>query len=63
MGEVYRADLAQAQRKPPEILDIYDCVLCVNDYRRIHDADKHPAARDCLETVVDANADYADALA
>ncbi len=62
-GALFRADLAQARRKPPENLDIYDCVLRVYDYLQIHDADKHLAARDCLEMVVDANTDYADALA
>ena len=62
-GALFQAEFAQARRKPPANLDSYDCVLRVYDYLRIHSGDKHLAARDCLELVVDESTDYADALA
>ena len=62
-GALFRAELAQARRKPPASLDTYDCILRVYDYLQIHSGDKHLAARDCLESVVDDTTDYADALA
>ncbi|MGB5659786.1 MAG: protein kinase [Thermoanaerobaculia bacterium] len=62
-GALFQAELAQARRKPPANLDAYDCVLRVYDYLQIHSPDKHLAARDCLELVVDEDTDYVDALA
>ena len=62
-GALFQAELAQARRKPPSSLDAYDCVLRVYDYLQIHSGEKHLAARDCLEKVVDENSDYVDALA
>jgi TolB-like protein len=62
-GALFRAELAQARRKPPASLDTYDCVLRAYDYLQIHSPDKHLAARECLELVVDDDTDYADALA
>lgn len=62
-GALFQAELAAARRKPPESLDAYDCVLRVYDYLQIHSGEKHLAARDCLELVVDESTDYVDALA
>ena len=62
-GALFQAELAQARRKPPSSLDAYDCVLRVYDYLQIHSAEKHLAARDCLEKVADESSDYVDALA
>ena len=62
-GAVFQAELAQARRKPPASLDAYDCVLRVYDYLQIHSGEKHLAARDCLELVVDESTEYVDALA
>jgi len=62
-GALFQAEFAQARRKPPASLDSYDCVLRVYDYLQIHSGEKHLAARDCLELVVDDNTDYVDALA
>jgi hypothetical protein len=59
---LFHAELAQARRKPPASLDAYDCVLRVYDYLQFHSGDKHLAARDCLELVVDEETDYVDAL-
>ena len=62
-GALFQAELAQARRKPPSNLDAYDCVLRVYDYLQIHSAEKHLAARDCLEQVVAGGTDYVDGLA
>ncbi len=62
-GALFQAELAQAKRKPPASLDAYDCILRVYDYLQDHSPEKHLAARDCLELVVDEDTDYVDALA
>ena len=62
-GALFQAELAQAKRKPPASLDAYDCILRVYDYLHDHSPEKHLAARDCLELVVDEDTDYVDALA
>ena len=62
-GALFQAEFAQARRKAPASLGAYDCVLRVYDYLQIHAAEKHLAARDCLEQVVDDETDYVDALA
>jgi serine/threonine protein kinase/Tfp pilus assembly protein PilF len=62
-GALFQAELAQAKRKLPASLDAYDCILRVYDYLQDHSPQKHLAARDCLELVVDEDTDYVDALA
>jgi adenylate cyclase len=62
-GVIVRAELAEARRKPPASLDSYDCVLRCYEYLEIHSEANHLAARDCMERVVDADPDYADARA
>ena len=62
-GAMNRAELSGARRKPPASLDSYDCVLRAYEYLQYHRAAKHLAARDCLERVVEADPDYAEARA
>jgi tetratricopeptide (TPR) repeat protein len=59
-GALTRAKLSEARRKPPASLDSYDCVLRAYEYLHVHVAEKHLAARDCMERVVEADPDYAD---
>jgi TolB-like protein len=56
-------ELANARRKPPKHLDSYDCVLRAYEYLHAHDPAHHLKARDCLEGVVELDADYADGWA
>jgi serine/threonine protein kinase/Tfp pilus assembly protein PilF len=62
-GAMNRAELSGARRKAPASLDSYDCVLRAYEYLQYHRAEKHLAARDCLERVVKADPDYAEARA
>ena len=62
-GAMNRAELSGARRKAPASLDSYDCVLRAYEYLQYHLAEKHLAARDCLERVVEADPDYAEARA
>jgi len=62
-GAISRAGLVESRRKTTDSLDAYDCVLRTYEYLQIHTAANHLAARNCLERVVDLDADYADAWA
>jgi len=62
-GALSRAGLAEARRKPPSSLDSYDCVLQAYEYLHIHEPAVHLRARECLETAVVRDPDYADAWA
>jgi TolB-like protein/predicted Ser/Thr protein kinase len=62
-GALTRAALPDARRKPPASLDSYDCVLRVYEYLQVHISEKHLAARDCLESVIETDPDYVDGLA
>jgi serine/threonine protein kinase len=62
-GALTRAELPGARRKPPTSLDSYDCVLRVYEYFHVHIGANHLAARECLERVVPADTDYAEARA
>ena len=62
-GELSRAQLAEARRKPPTSLDTYDCVLRTYEYMQVHTPENHLATRDCLERAVEADPDYPDAWA
>jgi serine/threonine protein kinase/Tfp pilus assembly protein PilF len=62
-GAMNRAELSGARRKTPASLDSYDCVLRAYEYLQYHLPKKHLAARDCLERVVEADPDYAEARA
>jgi serine/threonine protein kinase/tetratricopeptide (TPR) repeat protein len=59
-GALTRAGLPDARRKPPASMEGYDCVLRVYEYLHVHTADNHFAARECLETVLENDPDFAD---
>jgi len=63
-GALFRAELPAARRKPPESLGSHDCVFRAYDYlQNYHTAETHLAARECLESVIEAEPDYVDGLA
>lgn len=62
-GALTRAQLPDARRKAPADLGSYDCVVRVYEYLQVHVAEAHLAARTCLESVVDAEREYADGQA
>jgi len=62
-GALTRAELPGVRRKPPANLDSYDCVLRVYEYFHVHIGAVHLAARECLERVIPAETDYAEARA
>jgi serine/threonine protein kinase/Tfp pilus assembly protein PilF len=62
-GALTRAELPGLRRKPPASLDSYDCVLRTYEYLQVHTPEKHLAARNCLEGVVEADPNYADGKA
>jgi TolB-like protein/tRNA A-37 threonylcarbamoyl transferase component Bud32/cytochrome c-type biogenesis protein CcmH/NrfG len=59
-GALTRAGLPDARRKPPASMEGYDCVLRVYEYLHVHTAENHLAARECLETVLDTDPEFAD---
>jgi adenylate cyclase len=62
-GELSRAELARAARKPPEHLASYLCVLRAYQYWHAHTPENHREARDCLEAAVQRDPEYPDAWA
>ena len=50
-GLIAEADLAQAQRRPPNSFAAYDCVLRYYHYQRLFDLQEHAKVRACLERV------------
>ena len=59
-GALTRAGLPGARRKPPASMEGYDCVLRVYEYLHVHTAENHLEARECLETVLESDPEYAD---
>ena len=59
-GALTRAGLPEARRKPPASMEGYDCVLRVYEYLHVHTADNHFAARECLETILETDPEFAD---
>jgi len=59
-GALTRAGLPDARRKPPASMEGYDCVLRVYEYLHVHTPENHFAARECLETVLENDPDFAD---
>jgi TolB-like protein/Flp pilus assembly protein TadD len=62
-GALARAGLSAIRGKPPSELSSYDCVLRTYDYLQNHTTENHALARACLERVVEAEPEYAEALA
>ena len=59
-GALTRAGLPDARRKPPASMEGYDCVLRVYEYLHVHTPENHLAARECLETVLETDPEFAD---
>jgi serine/threonine protein kinase/lipoprotein NlpI len=59
-GALTRVGLPDARRKPPASMEGYDCVLRVYEYLHVHTAENHFAARECLETVLENDPEFAD---
>ncbi len=59
-GALTRAGLPDARRKPPASMEGYDCVLRVYEYLHVHAAENHLAARECLETILETDPEFAD---
>jgi adenylate cyclase len=62
-GVVTRTELAQLGRKAPQYLSSYECTLRYWQFFLILSPENHLLARECLEKVVEAEPEYADALA
>jgi len=60
-GAIARIDQERAQRKPPDDLSSYECVLVASAYAYDKSAERHVRARDCLEHAVARNPEYAAA--
>ena len=59
-GALTRAGLPDARRKPPASMEGYDCVLRMYEYLHVHTAENHLAARECLETILETDPEFAD---
>ena len=62
-GKVNRAEYRGSDSKPPKYLSSYDCILRYFQYLRIITEDRHKVARDCLESVLEVEPTYGEALA
>jgi TolB-like protein len=62
-GPIYEQELARAERKPPEHLDTYDCVLKYYAYRRTLDPLLHRDTVACFRNAVVREPMFADAWA
>jgi adenylate cyclase len=62
-GAIHRAGLAAARSKAPSTLEAYDCVLRAISMLRGLSPQLHLSARNCLETAVEQEPDYAEAWA
>jgi len=59
-GALTRAGLPDARRKPPASMEGYDCVLRVYEYLHVHTPENHFAARECMETILETDPEFAD---
>ncbi|MDP6953782.1 MAG: hypothetical protein QGF53_13590, partial [Alphaproteobacteria bacterium] len=62
-GAISRAQSEQSERRAPKYFSSYDCILRAHEFVRQVSPDTHRVARDCLEGVIEAEPDYAEALA
>jgi adenylate cyclase len=62
-GFLAKANTARSNRKAPESLEAYDCVLRYYDYQSSINPGSYPAVKRCLEKAVTIEPDYAEAWA
>ncbi len=61
-GIIARMNLAELNRNPTKYLGAYECVLRSYAYEEAHTAQAHLLARDCLESALELDSTYADAM-
>jgi adenylate cyclase len=61
-GRVNRAEYILSDRRIPRYLSTYDCSLRYFEYLRLLSSEHHKAARDCLESALEIEPDYAEGL-
>ena len=62
-GELSRAEYQRSNRTAPMSLSTYDCVLRYFEYLRVLTSENHKISRDCLESALEAEPTYGEALA
>ncbi len=62
-GVLAQLGQTEARRRGTDSLEAYDCVLLGMSYFKVHTAEVHARARDCLERAVEIDPDYAEAWA
>jgi len=58
---VFAEDLKALKRDPPPTMSAYDCVLLEMDYWNVRTPEAHAETRDCLESAVEREPEYARA--
>ena len=61
-GFIAKMDLEELKRNPTSEMAAYDCVLRSYVYEGIHTEEAHLLARDCVESAIELDSTYADAL-
>jgi adenylate cyclase len=61
-GIIARVGMAELKRSAPNELAAYECVLRSYAYEELHTAEAHLLARDCVESAIEIDSTYADAL-
>ena len=62
-GVIARTNMESIERKHPDELNAYECVLRAGKYVHSHTQEDHLIARDCLEKIIEHDSTYVDALA
>jgi adenylate cyclase len=62
-GAINELRRSEARSEPPGTLGAYECVLLTYEFFRVLNAEMHAKARDCLESAVETDPNYADAWA
>ena len=61
-GVIARLSMEELKRNPTKVLAAYECVLRSYAYEELHTAEAHLRARDCVESAIELDSNYADAL-
>jgi adenylate cyclase len=62
-GAISELRKSEARSAPPGTLGAYECVLLTYEFFRVLNAEMHAKSRDCLESAVEVDPNYADAWA